>query len=127
MLESVQKFALRVCSKQWNTDYDTLLAKFNLPSLEKRRLYLRLTYAFNLLKGNYLMPSPSLIELKYFKHNSRSHNSMLKIPFAKSSSYFHSFFCDALRLWNNLPTDIVSATDTDKFKELLLQYLYSHN
>ena len=52
-LESVPKFSLRVCSKQWNTDYNTLRAIYNLPRFEKRRMFLRLTYLFNLLKGNY--------------------------------------------------------------------------
>ena len=50
MLESVPKFLLRVCSKQWNTDYNALHAIYNLPRLEKRRMFLRLTYLFNLRK-----------------------------------------------------------------------------
>ena len=41
-LENVQKFALRMCAKQWETSYDELLQLFSLPSLQDRRLYLDL-------------------------------------------------------------------------------------
>jgi len=40
--EKVQNFALRGCSKQWNTSYDVLLQLFSLPTLQERRLYLDL-------------------------------------------------------------------------------------
>ena len=51
---TVQKFALRVCSKQWDTNYHTLLARYNIPSLFNRRQLLRLCFLFNVLNGSYL-------------------------------------------------------------------------
>ena len=39
-LESVQKFALKVCTHCWNIDYDMLLNMFQLPCLSARREYL---------------------------------------------------------------------------------------
>ena len=33
-LETVQKFALKICSKQWDQGYDGLLELFSLPSME---------------------------------------------------------------------------------------------
>ena len=39
-LEKVQTFALRMCTKNWTADYDSLLTSSNLPSLKKRRLFL---------------------------------------------------------------------------------------
>ena len=45
-LESVQKFALRLCSKRRNSDYCELLSTFKLPSVENRRLYLKLCMLF---------------------------------------------------------------------------------
>ena len=38
-LENVQKYALRICTKQWDSSYDELLANTNLPSLKDRRIY----------------------------------------------------------------------------------------
>ena len=43
-LENVQKFALRVCTKHWHYDYLELLDQAQLPTLAKRRLYLKLSY-----------------------------------------------------------------------------------
>ena len=36
-IENVQKFALRVCSKQWSSTYDTLLNALTVPTLFSRR------------------------------------------------------------------------------------------
>ena len=43
-LESVQKFALRVITKLWAHSYEELLSLNALPTLEKRRLFLRLQF-----------------------------------------------------------------------------------
>ena len=42
-LESIQKFGLKLCSKQWDTGYNELLDIFRLPSLKNRRLHLKLS------------------------------------------------------------------------------------
>ena len=41
-LECVQKFALRMCTKQWGLGYAELLNRFKVPSLRDRRDYLSL-------------------------------------------------------------------------------------
>jgi len=33
LLENAQKFALRICAKQWDLGYDELMINFNVPSL----------------------------------------------------------------------------------------------
>ena len=38
-LENIQKFALRVCCKNWNMGYSELLDLCKVPSLENRRLF----------------------------------------------------------------------------------------
>ena len=50
-LESVQKFALRVSSKQWDLGYSELLDACNLPTLENRRLYMKLCHLFKIVHG----------------------------------------------------------------------------
>jgi len=56
-LENVQKFALRVSSKQWDLGYSELLDTCNLPTLENRRLYMKLCHLFKVVHG-----------LCYFRH-----------------------------------------------------------
>ncbi len=38
------KSLLKMCTKLWNRDYDSLLDTVDLPSLPTRRLYLKLSY-----------------------------------------------------------------------------------
>ena len=37
LLEDVQKFACKVCLKNWNMSYDEMLDTLNIPKLERRR------------------------------------------------------------------------------------------
>ena len=38
-LENVQKFALKVCTKSWNIDYESMLTSCNLTTLASRRRF----------------------------------------------------------------------------------------
>ena len=49
LIEDVQKFALRVCSKTWNSSYDSLLRSCNLSALSDRRKTLKLCLLYNIL------------------------------------------------------------------------------
>ena len=50
-IEHVQKFALKVCLKDWHSDYDTLLISANVPPLATRRKALKLCQLFTILQG----------------------------------------------------------------------------
>ena len=58
-LEKVQEFALEVCMKSWNTDYDSMLASCNLTSLASRWHYLKLCvlHIHQITHGNLIFPS----------------------------------------------------------------------
>ncbi len=47
-LEDVQRFACRLASHQWNASYHNLLQLYELPTLEERRLHLKLGLMFKL-------------------------------------------------------------------------------
>ena len=49
LIERVQKFALKVCTKSWNSTYDDLLSQTDLPSLAQRRLQLKLSFLYQLV------------------------------------------------------------------------------
>ena len=53
----VQKFALRMCGKHWDSSYDDLLQLFSLPSLQQRRLYL-----LKIVHGLFYFPSGVFVE-----------------------------------------------------------------
>ena len=50
-LERVQKFTLRMCMRDWSTDYTTLLQSSNLPTLASRRRYLKLCVLYQVIQG----------------------------------------------------------------------------
>ena len=41
LLEDAQKFACKVCCKNWHMDYESMLTHLNIPSLQQRRLQLK--------------------------------------------------------------------------------------
>ena len=48
-IESVQKFACKVATRNWNSGYDDLLSLLELPTLERRRLELKLGQLFKIV------------------------------------------------------------------------------
>ena len=49
-LENVQKFALQMCTNQWDSSYDELLANTNLPSLKDTQA--SLCHLFKIIHGD---------------------------------------------------------------------------
>ena len=93
-IESVQKFALRVCSKRWDYGYSELLEAFNIPSLESRRTYLKLCHLYKILHGLCYFPENIVNPRSNSTHSSRPH--MLHQPFAHTNSFYSTFILDAI-------------------------------
>jgi len=82
-LENVQKFALRVCCKQWDTACSELLSWSNVPSLENRRLYLKLCHLFKIINNicyfNSLLELWSLIPIFLIPQGLYCYNSLFNL------------------------------------------------
>ena len=96
-----------------------LLSTNDTTSLSKGRLFLHLSFLFNVVEGVYRLPHNAPIELREHHHFSRSHSLTLKVPYAKTNAFYYSFFCDTLRYWNTLPQDIIDSSDSEHFKSKL--------
>ena len=109
LLESVQKFALRVCSKQWNASYPALCSSLNLSTLAARRKQMKLGLLYRIVHG--LADFPSVpITTRDNPFDLRSLNPHTLSGFsAKTNSFKHSFFPEAVELWNSLPSDVALA------------------
>ena len=88
-LESVQKFALKICAHRWDTGYCTLLDMFNIASLETRRKYLKLITFYKIVNGTTYFPENTLT---YYSSNRPTRSStacqgFLTIPFARTLSF----------------------------------------
>ena len=120
-LESVQKFALRTCSKQWDRGYFELLETFNIPTLENRRLYLKLCHLFKIVHGLCFFPSDIVVPKSNPSHFTRPF--MLQQPFARTNSLYSSFIPDTIRRWNHLPEVVVCASNYINFKTCLRVFI----
>jgi len=112
--ESVKRFALKVCSKQWDASYNELLDVFRLPSLQNRRLYIKLCYLFKIVHGLCYFPPDVVVQNTNLTHSSRP--LILHQPFSRTNHFYHSFIPSAVRTWNNLPEYIVCAPNYTSFR-----------
>ena len=122
---SVQKYALRVCTKSWELSYNDLLNATSIPPLHKRPAQLLncLSHLYKILNGltEFQM---LLFEPKNFSYKSRSADSTyLCVPNFSTSSHQHSFFPKTITAWNNLPTDVCNCNSFKSFKSNVTKYL----
>ena len=102
LLESVQLFATRIASKSWKENSVSLNRRFELSTLEHRRQYFKLLLTYKFLNGYTFCPSGFFVQ--HPNPNSRLfHSKHLVQPFARTETYFHSFFVDSVKLWIHYP------------------------
>ena len=116
-LESVQKFALKVCLKQWNMPYCQLLNQSHLPDLGTRRKHLSLCYFYNIVNGVHVYPNLPLVPHSP-QHVLRNTHSFMQFN-AHTNHFQHSFSQHVTALWNTLPSAITSAPTLSVFKNYI--------
>ena len=70
-LESVQKYALRICLKSWDSNYAELLAAADLPSLQKRCIPITVCHLYKIVNSLTDFPAPPVFPPDHF-HKTRS-------------------------------------------------------
>ena len=125
LLENVQKFALRMATRCWDSSYQDLLELVNLPTLEHRRLEARLCLLYRIIH-NLCYFDNSVFALSMFCSHRRFHPLFLKHahPFAHTKSYFYSFVPHTITLWNSLNTTTVTTPSLATFRNSLNYSLY---
>ena len=115
--ENIQKFALRVCCKNWNLGYSELLDVCKVPSLKNRRLYLKLSHMFKIVNNLRYFPPEIVVQISTVPYSSRP--SLLQQPFCRTSAFAHSFVPDTIRKWNCLPIELTSSHTLHSFQSFL--------
>ena len=119
MLENTQKFALRICFKDWSSQYDDLLERANLSTLASRRKQAKLCHLFKILHGltdcrcapiNYKRPKYSTRQV--------SNLSLQDLP-GNTYQFLSSFYPHSISLWNSLPPSNQTLTTLYSFKRSL--------
>ena len=123
-LERVQKFELRMCMRDWNADYATLLQSSNLPTLASRRHYLKLCFLYQVIQGQFDIPGAPVV-WRNLPLNLRNNSTFLLLrPVTHSNAHQFSFFPHTIDLWNSLPPPVHSCDSLYSFKRSLLQINY---
>ena len=118
-LESMQKFALRICSKNYHETYQNLLNVYQVPTLQNRRLFLCLCTFYSIVNKLVSFPTETVLPPTSTGTSSRNYNpSAYQVPHAHLNGLF-SFFANTVRIWNNLPHEAVNSQDITTFKYLI--------
>ena len=64
-LENVQKFALKLCTKSWNSDYESMLTSCKLTSLASRRHFLKLCVLYQITHDTLNFPNTPVAKKLY--------------------------------------------------------------
>ena len=121
-LESVQKFAGRVITGQWRSDYPSLLAKLNWKTLATRRMQQKLKVCYNVVKNLSCIPPDIFTPHPHPSPRLHPHSKPLLMPYVKTLAHKFSFFVDVVSHWNALPKFIVESCSPFSFKSNLKKY-----
>ena len=115
----VQKFALRACTRNWKSDYSTLLERCKVPTLAQRRQFMKLCFMYLVINQLVVFP-PEFIERRTLSRSLRNSSVFdLQRPTCRTSAHQFSFFPHTVRLWNNLPPEVQSCGSLTTFKSNL--------
>ena len=122
-LEAVQRRAARfVFSDYRNTSsVSGMLANLNWKTVQIQHQQIQLTIFFKIFHRLVELRLPDYIIQA--PRDTRGNAYKFTQPATYIDSYKYSFFPVVIKLWNNLPQDIVNCSDLDTFKSSLNQYL----
>ena len=98
ILAKVQFFTLKVCSKNWSSNYSSLLNSSNLLTLSSCRTQAKLILTFKFLNNLHYFP-PSIFSFvnPTSRHSHHFDPLNISVPFSRSSASFHTFVPSASR------------------------------
>ncbi len=123
-LEKLQYRALRFVYDDFDSDYETLLSKANMPTLELHR---QRALCIEVFKCIHKLAPPYLSELFTLRdksiHNTRSARALIQSHCESVNNGLKTFVNYSTHLWNNLPNHFKNTTDLDNFKALVGTWL----
>ena len=119
LIEDVQKFVLKVCTKSWDASYSRLLETSHLPSMKTRRQYAKLCNLFKIINGLTFHPNAPTMD-RVLHYPSRFVHSRAIAPLqCHTLQYQNSYFPSSITAWNSLPPDTVTNSTLPSFKRAL--------
>ena len=121
-LERVQKFALKVCTKNWSSGYESLLQSCNLPTLASRRHYLKLCLLYQVVNGHLNFPTAPVVPRNLSRSLRNTSTLALERPVTRTNAHQSSFFPHTIALWNSLPPSAQNCQSLRSFKQTVLRH-----
>ena len=114
--KKTQKFALRVCYKNWSAHYSDHLDSAHIPTLVQRRRKAKFTHLYKIVFGLTDCEMAPVKE-RVLKYGSRKVNlTQLQELDAHSSQFKYSFSPHFISLWNNLFVNCDSFSSLSAFR-----------
>lgn len=114
-LEKAQKFALRVCTRNWLAPYEDLLNSTHVQALSERRKVAKLCHLYKLVyQLSDCQSAP--ISQKPLSYSRRRNPIQLQQIGTHTSQFHFSFFPHAISLWNKLSLNNDSLLSISTFK-----------
>ena len=96
-----------------------MLADINWPTLARCRDELKAIMMFKIINHLVDIPVNPFLTPISTVHSTRGHNMRFMQPMTRIDSYMYSFFPLAIKIWNDLPQNVIDSNDIDQFKQKL--------
>jgi len=119
-IEAVQRRAARYATNNYSryASVSDMLTYLQWPTLNDRREKLKIIMLYKIMQQLVEIPRTNLIPaLDYYC--TRGYNTKYIQPFARTDTYYYSFFPSTIRTWNSLQEDICNITNLQTLKEVL--------
>jgi len=117
-IESVQRRCARFVCNNYSSyaSVTNMLQNLNWPSLASSRHQLKAIALFKIMHQLVVIPTDTILQPAPSSYHLRGHSMKLAQPSARVDVYLHSFFPSSIKIWNNLPTHLITCSSLDQFK-----------
>ena len=121
-LESIQRTAARFCFNNFSrfSSVTNMLTSLNLPSLQARRTQAKLNIFYKIINGHLDVPTDDLTPKLSSLRNGYYYQPMTLID-----AYKFAFFPSTIKLWNQLPANVINSPTPNQFCNNLSNF-YDH-
>ena len=118
-IKMVQRRAARFVLNDYrqSSSVSQMLNQLQWQTLSERRAHAKCILMFRIV--NHLVEIPPCMLTSTI--NVRGHSTCYLVPYARTCVYRHSFFPDAICLWNGLPQQTVDSPSLNAFCERMVQ------
>ena len=118
-MEKLQYRALRLVFNDFESSYETLLERVNMPSLHVSRIRLIATESFKILHKMTPLYLQDLLSYKNSAYTFR-YDNLVDVPRVRTTKYGKSTFrYEAAQVWNSLPNELRKVEDFREFRRLV--------